>query len=427
MIPKYISEIEKQNTITGEQQGYERLWQFGPLKQRIWIHVNNIYRKLHPYIMTALKINIAICFVLLAIILLMIVYLNKAGTLSWLTSNATFGKDLLVQLAKGVNRELYKRYTWLRSIVNGVISTFSLAVSGANVLLAAGCSQPFLAAVGIAQPAAVPAVLTACWVAGASIAFANIASYTLNEQKEGWEWGGGSNRDKRSSVERNMSSTHFDGLPVRQLSSTLYSVQNMSDPFSSLLMKRDDLPANILTHGSLYSIVDNSTVHVGYQFIADHGTHNKSVVIEPGAEQDAIETWIRCGGDELCQSDANVIVGEHNDDGRNINATGKVRRELSKRTGNSYWQSYNSYGYNGGYVTDWMQWGEVDQMAAAMQYENFMLEQIQPCTDSYSCYGVIQKVCLSGGMSQEQGVDSAWVGEVYINAYGGIDEQCDCG
>lgn len=82
MIPKYLSEIEKQNTITGEQQGYERLWQFGLLKQRIWNQVSTIYRKLHPYIWTALKINIAICYVLLAIILLMIVYLNKTGTLS---------------------------------------------------------------------------------------------------------------------------------------------------------------------------------------------------------------------------------------------------------------------------------------------------------------------------------------------------------
>ncbi|KAK5780304.1 hypothetical protein RI543_002059 [Arxiozyma heterogenica] len=64
--------------------------------------------------------------------------------------------------------------------------------------------------------------------------------------------------------------------------------------------------------------------------------------------------------------------------------------------------------------------------SGAMDIGNMFVSQIQPCTDM-PYYSVQSKFCASFGDSSTPGIDSIMVGEVYVDAYGGIDNECQTG
>lgn len=342
-------------------------------------------------------------------------------------------RDIVTELTiyNSGNNELLleKRASWLRDIVDGAISTFSLAVSGANAIYATACSGTFAAAVGLVIPGGPLSTLAACGAAGAALAVSNIMSYTLNKQSQGWTWGGGSNRDKREELAANISTIYFNDLPTRHITDNIFSVEDDKHDFSSYLSKRDDTPGTVINHGLLYTLENDQPVYIGYQFIADHSTHNKSVVIEAGHEQEALDTWLKCGHEQDCRTDNYNLtnLGEFKDGGIFVDYNDTSSVPIERRTGNLYWQSYNSYGYNGGYVQDWLNWGEINKMAQAMSGDTNYISQVQPCSNDFRCYAIASKWCLAGGMSKLRGVNSAFVGEIYVNGYGGVDGQCDSG
>ncbi len=316
------------------------------------------------------------------------------------------------------------RRKWRHSFIDGTISMFSFIVSATDALYATACTPTFLGALGVINPAGAGATLAACGWTGAVLAAMNWASYIVSSHRDngGWEWNDDSARDKRS---LDILSETFGNLPdsaFRPLVNNLYSVRDDNHDYFQLLTKRDITASLILDHGLLIDTSLGKADYIGYQFIADHGNHNKSVVIQSGSEIDAIETWHRCGDEKECYSE-NVEWVNQSKEGNALNNL----TAIAKRTGNLYWQSYNDWGENGGYVHDWWYWDEYSKAAQAKLGDQSILQKVQSCTNDYRCYGVHSKICLAGGMSKTRTKDSAWVGEVYANGYGGIDGECQNG
>lgn len=90
------------------------------------------------------------------------------------------------------------------------------------------------------------------------------------------------------------------------------------------------------------------------------------------------------------------------------------------------WLSYNLYGVNVVAAELFVTNMKAEADSGAMGVGNMFVSQIQPCTD-LQCYGVQNKFCAPFGTSTTPGVDSIMVGEVYVDAYGGIDNECQSG
>lgn len=347
---------------------------------------------------------------------------DNGDVISELGSNDLINNDEgVTQLENALEK---RARSWKTSFVDGTVSMFSFIVNSADAFYATACTPTFLGALGVANPAGAGATLAACGWSGAVLAVMNWTSYVVSSHNDngGWNWDSDSARDKRSF---DILSETFGYLPdsaVRPLVNNLYSIRDDKHEYFQLLTKRDSIASQILDHGLLYDTSLGKAEYIGYQFIADHGNHNKSVVIQSGSENDAIETWHRCGDENECFSD-NIEWVDQNEKG-----SGKNRlMSMTKRTGNLYWQSYNDWGENGGYVHDWWYWDEFSKAAQEKLGDQSILQKVQSCTNDFRCYGVHSKICLAGGMSNTRTKDSAWVGEVYANGYGGIDGECQNG
>ncbi|CAI5760204.1 unnamed protein product [Candida verbasci] len=309
-------------------------------------------------------------------------------------------------------QELSTRADWKQAAIDGAISTFGLGVSGANKMLGSGCTAATLGALGLAGPAAAGSVLVTCGVAFMFLAALNFASYTFQNYRQdgGWRNDADSSAAKRS-IEMHMETLNNLGLgAARPLIEGLYVTEDLMGIDQLFTDKREDSSNNVLSSGAVYWFNVSEPVHVGYQLVLQHEDHNKSVFIEPDALDEAAELYKACGkSGEWC-------VSEH----RLLNST------IAKRDSSGNWASYNDWGVNEGYLNDWLIWDEYGKAARRLAYDNSVgiVSQVQPCTNDFRCYAVSSKWCLAGGMSRQRTQDSAWVGEVYYDSYGGVDGQC---
>ncbi|CCF58601.1 hypothetical protein KAFR_0E04500 [Kazachstania africana CBS 2517] len=89
------------------------------------------------------------------------------------------------------------------------------------------------------------------------------------------------------------------------------------------------------------------------------------------------------------------------------------------------WASFNTYGMNVIASNLWMldEGEQIDEAGPVVG--NWITSQVQSCTNSPECYAVESKFCLAIGASSTPGDTSIIVGEAYIQAFGGIDNECD--
>lgn len=82
-----------------------------------------------------------------------------------------------------------------------------------------------------------------------------------------------------------------------------------------------------------------------------------------------------------------------------------------------------------GYDEDRLEWGEFEKAAHRNGFNDLfgnMVDNVQSC-DDWACYSEHDKFCFAGGMSSQRTKDSAFVGEVYVQGFGGIDSPCEDG
>lgn len=103
------------------------------------------------------------------------------------TTATSLSTDLLIS-DTGLSISLDRRASWVNSLIYGAISTFGLAVTGANILYAAACIPTFLNVFDLAIPGAHLERLTSYFTAGAFIVVANFASYSINAYHEDGGW-----------------------------------------------------------------------------------------------------------------------------------------------------------------------------------------------------------------------------------------------
>lgn len=103
------------------------------------------------------------------------------------TATLLMSTDLLIS-DTSLSISLDRKASWVNSLIDGAISTFGLAVTGANALYVAACIPTFLNVFDLAIPGAHLERLTSYFMAGAFIVVANFASYSINAYHEDGGW-----------------------------------------------------------------------------------------------------------------------------------------------------------------------------------------------------------------------------------------------
>jgi hypothetical protein len=267
---------------------------------------------------------------------------------------------------------------------------FTAAARGAFIVAKAACNEAAIAAI-LALNWAGASVCIGAYAVGAlcSAIAAGIAAIGANH---GWQWWKGS-----GTAERTFEVSHY--MPV--LNNTLYGgIGHTYDQYEVL--------ESIL--GSTVS--DLTHIAVIYP--------NISGIIKRDTE-DLMVTWTsNFTGWPITTFCHNDYLADTAKEYMNVFANASY---ITKRDGGE-WASFNTYGLNtdtAHIVTDNMN-AEAD--AVFQGIGNKLTVQIQPCSDD-RCYGTYSKACLAAGQSSNMGQDSDIVGELYFNAYGGIDSECD--
>lgn len=327
----------------------------------------------------------------------------------------------LVTETHNYSLDLERRALWKSAAIDRALSTFALILSGANVLYAAACTPTFLAMANIATPAGAGATLAACTTTGLLLAASNFASYTLNNygSQGGWNY----DSDSEKSSKRTLGEHHNLILDAgytkyRSISPNTYLASSIEahNEIESLISYHCPLWSNRINHhGHIILADDYNITHGGYQFVVENNNHNKSIVSDIEGITSALITLEQCGDNDICIAEGAIY---------NSNNT-----SLQKRDSNGFWVSYNDWGFNTGYENDWWQWNEFSKGAQELAGSNKLgiVTQVQSCTNDYRCYGYYNKACFAGGMSLTREDDSAFVGEAYIQSYGGVDGTCDNG
>lgn len=282
-------------------------------------------------------------------------------------------------------------------------------MNGANLIYATACTNPILVYFDIIVPPAGLVRLQTCLWVGALVAAANWASYTLLAYGDqgGWRWDNDSGSTKRDG------GSH-PGADFRHVYGNIYALSNETLHATTLELMSFHAPNHIsrVWHDTpLYGYSNNRLEHIGHQMYFHMDTYNVSMISDIDGHEDAIRTLGTCTPGKYCPSSSIKLV----------NST-------TKRDSGGMWLSYNDWGANIGYDADWTNWNEFKNAAQNTGARDQLggVQQIQPCTDEM-CYGVYNKFCLSGGMSPNRGEQSAFVGETYVSAYGGVDGVCDDG
>lgn len=309
--------------------------------------------------------------------------------------------------------ELTKRASWREAAIDGAISTFSLALSGANGLYATACSGSLLSLIGIVIPQAILAGISSCIVAGLGMAAVNFLTYMVGSYNNqgGWVYDDDAETSKRGTLNGPLAlDSNF-----RHLMGNIYTLRNVTNHATTYNLMSTHAPKYMerLKHSApVYFINETLVDHIGHQMIIAMDSHNVSVMADLAGHEDAIKTLADCDPGSYCPSPTR----------RYANQT------MLKRDDSGFWISYNDWGTNIGYDKDWLDWDEIEKMARDLAYEDpfGLIQQVQPCEER-QCYSVSDKFCFAGGMSPDRGQQSAFVGEAYIQAYGGVDGECDNG
>lgn len=299
---------------------------------------------------------------------------------------------IILLLAVPTTAYLIKR-NWKSILLAAGVTFFGSIAYGARLIAPQICNPAAEVAIsGLALSG--PAWCIGTYVIGAACASIS-AGLAAEGASSGWQWW------KDSGVaKRNILLEH----PYPAANLTLVSGSLLEDHIYAL-------------NQSLGNFFDNVT---GVSVILNN---NEGPLYKRDGSIDNMLTWsINC-------NDTMITTVVHP---RHLLASAEAFKEFTTQTktfhkrGDSEWLSYNLYGLNVVAAELFKANMQNEAQSGAMDIGNMFVSQIQPCTDLL-CYGVQDKFCASFGDSSIPGEDSIMVGEVYVDAYGGIDNECQSG
>lgn len=315
----------------------------------------------------------------------------------------------------GMKAVLSKRsVSWKQASVAGAVTVFFGIFSAATGIYLSACSATLTDAVHLTRDTSDQDNLTACIIAGAALALAAYAGSTVSiyGAAAGWFYSGASGTaSKRGGI------LPKDGAFMHHLVGSVYAERTGSHPTELVELISQHAPThfpNVWSSSRLFSNHSGSLEHIGYTFSFNSTHYNHTVVTDAFGYQDAVVTLGNFDGSSYTPS-SNLL-----------NSTNSV---LTKRDSTGFWMSYTGWDGNTGYEEDLLEWQEYSNMAQELQYGDLegIVEQTQSCTNSYYCYASKDKFCIGMGFSSDRGIDDAEVGESYIEAYGGLDGECEEG
>lgn len=255
---------------------------------------------------------------------------------------------------------------------------------------------------------ALRANLTQCIAAGIALLLLNWGNQLLQNYSDNNQWvydSGSITLDKRNSYAYYITKAmHVSNITTNLTAYHTYGHHPMVNATVSSLAPH--WQNNITFSAALVANDTTLPVLVGYVFGFNSSMYRHSVVAGEDALNDAVDTLGRFDGYNYTKSKSLV------------NST------LSKRDGDM-WLSYTNWADNVGYISDLENWREYYKLADDLDYDGVLdsVQQIDGCT-SEGCYVMESKYCLGIGFSGDQGVNDAEVGEAYVDAYGGLDNEC---
>lgn len=294
------------------------------------------------------------------------------------------------------------------TVIDGSIHFFGWLVTGANGLYAYACQPAWSNFFGWVVTTALRANLTQCVAAGVALLLLNWGNQLLQNYSDNTQWvydDGSTTLNKRNGYAYYITKAmHMSNITANITAYHTYGHHPMVN--ETLRSLAPHWQNNVTFSAALVANDTSLPVLVGYVFGFNSTNYSHSVVTGADALDDAIETLGRFDGDSYTKSKSLV------------NST------LSKRDGDM-WMSYTNWADNVGYISDLENWGEYYKLADDLDYDGVLdsVQQIDGCT-SEGCYVMESKYCVGIGFSGDQGVNDAEVGEAYVDAYGGLDNDC---
>lgn len=333
------------------------------------------------------------------------------------TFKTNYGKFGASQLKKLVKRN---NPSWKAATIKGAITLFVGIFSVTTAMYVNGCGATLTDAMHMTKGSSTQDNLAACVIAGTALALSAYAGITVSAYgiAAGWIYDSSS-----STVSKRDFIPPKDGTFMQHLGGSVYLEhpdQHNSDILGFIRAQASQYEEHLRFSGRLFSNQTGSLDHVGYSFIVGSENYNHTVITDTKGHIDAIETLGRFDGETYTPSNHIKFVNDTN----LVNDTNFVKRD---ETG--FWLSYTNWGLNTGYEEDLLEWNEYETFAQEYSYGDGFgtINQIQPCTNSVQCYSVQSKFCAGIGFSPDMGKEDAEVGEVYVEAYGGLDMDCASG
>jgi hypothetical protein len=247
-------------------------------------------------------------------------------------------------------------------------------------------------------PVAAPITVGGCAIMGAVALMGTFMTAQASDNI--WNWGGGTSTvtNSGSSIARQLQELPYDGSftdTMNGLFADIGFVYNDTHTQSSYQNYLDGLlDSNIVGRFVMSKEVTDYNVTSAYAHLVftNHTTHQSVAIVPDGVLGKALgnlQSRESCG-DQPCEGGATLE-----------------------------WMSYNVYGWNG--ADQWDGNGIKDTMGDLGSSSSYELQYLND-NDIES----VGKFCAAASLpGNRPGVDSIIVGEVYLEAYGGIDSQCD--
>lgn len=285
---------------------------------------------------------------------------------------------------------------WKMAAIGGTAALFLGLLVASSWILKTFCSETLLAAAGLV-PLAGEAGLGVCVGVGALWA---VSTFIVGAAgTAGWVYDSGSATEN---AKRDLYSyaTILNGTEVYG-----HYHPDLQEWFSDLAQLHAPTTHHLIWHASKFSNSSDPFDAGVHSFISETKFGNVSVVADKGSLPLALQVHESCHTENICSA---------------------ADFQLQKRdVSDGNFVSYTDWGTNGGYDEDYKEWNY--EYLVSHDYASFVgesvIEQIDGCTD-WECYPIQNKFCLSLGYSQTRTSESVAVGEIYENAYGGVDGQC---
>lgn len=277
---------------------------------------------------------------------------------------------------------------------------FAAVSVASGYVLSNYCSDTFLLVAGLVEGPVGEGRVAAC--AGVTGLWAILTFVAGAAGTGGWTYNSGSTTANARRQDLNTTVT------LNGTSYNMHRDQFVFDEFDSLIRMHSPQHGHKINH---VAKLNNYTSHIDmpsvYSFSTRFSFGNVSVIGDAKSVVDALKVHESCQMGNNCISDSSNTTSKRDND-------------------DSGWVSYTDWGTNPGYDQDYEDWnyGYLVPHDYAEKLGGQLVEKTQSCTNDIRCFAVANKYCLSLGYSQERTQDSVAVGEVYMNAYGGVDGDC---